>query len=261
MNRWTLPDEQNAPKDFEPYPASTPDWAGCAADCPGDGDDSSGASNGRNTGVPPASGRNLRSMPDLGTREPPLTTILEGLLFVGDPTSPALSAERLATILGLVSAAEVGRLVDELNARYEREGRPYRIFARPEGFVLQLTEEYRPIARRLRGRVKESRLSQAALEVLAIVAYRQPIASEEVSRLRGRPSGHILMQLVQKGLLQASPEPGRTRPLLFRTTRLFEEVFGLEGIDDLPRVIREPSSPGKCDQPPPDSSPRSPGTP
>jgi len=168
--------------------------------------------------------------------EPPPITILEGLLFVGDPSQPALTPEKLAYILGVPSAAEVEELVGQLNARYERERRPYRVFRESGGYVLRLTAEYAPVAERLRRRVRESRLSQAALEVLAIVAYRQPVTAEEVSRLRGRPSSHLLSQLLQKGLIQASPEPGKGRALQYRTTPRFEEIFGLQGLEDLPQV-------------------------
>jgi segregation and condensation protein B len=173
---------------------------------------------------------------ELPEPEPPPTTILEGLLFVGDPSQPILAPERLAHILGIPSAAEVEELVGQLNARYERENRPYRIFRESGGYVLRLTGKYAGMAERLGRRVRESRLSQAALEVLAIVAYRQPITAEEVSRLRGRPSSHLLTQLLQKGLIQASPEPGKTRALQYRTTELFEEVFGLDSLEDLPQV-------------------------
>jgi len=173
--------------------------------------------------------------------EPPPITILEGLLFVGDPSQPVLRPERLAHILGIPSPAEVEELVDQLNARYERERRPYRVFRQGEGYVLRLTAEYAPVAERLRRRVRESRLSHAALEVLAIVAYRQPVTAEEVSRLRGRPSSHLLSQLLQKGLIQASPEPGKSRALQYRTTPRFEEIFGLQGLEDLPQI-------GRCEE-------------
>ncbi len=173
--------------------------------------------------------------------EPPPITILEGLLFVGDPSQPALTPERLAYILGVPSAPEVEELVGQLNARYERERRPYRVFRESGGYVLRLTAEYAPVAERLRRRVRESRLSQAALEVLAIVAYRQPVTAEEVSRLRGRPSSHLLSQLLQKGLIQASPEPGKPRTLQYRTTSRFEEIFGLQGLEDLPQI-------GRCEE-------------
>ncbi len=192
-------------------------------------------------------------------KELPLLTVLEGLLFVGDPASPALAPERLAQVLGLAGPGEVFTLVKKLNERYEREGRPYRVFSQTGGFVLRLLEDYRPVVNRLRRRVREGRLSQAALEVLAIVAYRQPITTEEVSRLRGRPSAHLLLQLVQKGLLQAASPPGRSRPIHFSTTPLFEEVFGLENLDDLPQIKKggESKTDGSSDEiQPPESAPR-----
>jgi segregation and condensation protein B len=161
---------------------------------------------------------------------------------VGDPCRPAVSAERLIEVLGLATEAELEQLAAQLQRRYESEGRPYRVVKLPQGYALQLEEAFVPFVRRLHRRSRPQRLSQAAMEVLAIVAYRQPITAEEVNQLRGRPSHHLLSQLVQKGLLQAAPEPGKNRPLVFRTTRAFEELFGLEGLEDLPRVVPDPNS-------------------
>ena len=92
------------------------------------------------------------------------------------------------------------------------------------------------VRQRLYGRVREARLSPAAIEVLSLLAYRQPLTAEEISRLRGLPSNHLLAQLVGRQLLRLQrPETPGQRPLYY-TTHRFLELFGLESLEDLPQV-------------------------
>ncbi|NLF07030.1 MAG: SMC-Scp complex subunit ScpB, partial [Pirellulaceae bacterium] len=80
-----------------------------------------------------------------------------------------------------------------------------------------------------------ARLSQAAIDVLALVAYEQPITGEKIQQLRGKPSRHVLAHLVRRGLLRIErPEPKR-RTAYYRTTDRFLRVFNLESLDDLPQ--------------------------
>jgi len=83
------------------------------------------------------------------------------------------------------------------------------------------------------GRVREAKLSQAAIDTLAIVAYRQPLTSETVSQLRGTLSGHLLTQLVRRQLLTAERLED-SRRMQYRTTDRFLELFGLESLEELP---------------------------
>jgi len=163
-------------------------------------------------------------------------SILESLLFVGDPKEPFLAGDRLIRILGLGNLDELAGLIRELNSRYEATGRPYRVIDHPSGYRLALLPEYDALRQQVLGGIRQSRLSQAAIEVLAIVAYRQPITGEEITDLRGRPSAHLLAQLTQKGLIVGEPPPQKTRPIRYRTTERFLRLFRLERLEDLPQV-------------------------
>ena len=83
--------------------------------------------------------------------------------------------------------------------------------------------------------MREARLSLAAVDVLSIVAYRQPLTADEVSRLRDKPSGHILSQLVHRGLLRIERAAAPRRTAHYHTTDRFLELFGLSNLADLPQ--------------------------
>jgi segregation and condensation protein B len=84
------------------------------------------------------------------------------------------------------------------------------------------------------GRIREARLSQPAIDVLAIVAYQQPVSQAEIDRLRGRPSATILSQLVRRDLLSVERLGGKAKPA-YRTTERFLDLFDLDDVSDLPR--------------------------
>ncbi|MGE0609045.1 MAG: SMC-Scp complex subunit ScpB [Pirellulales bacterium] len=161
-------------------------------------------------------------------------TILESLLFVGDPAGGPIAAERLASVMRGVEPDEVYELVGELNQRYEQEGRPYAVISEGAGYRLALREEHRRVRDKFQGRVKQARLSQAAVDVLALVAYNQPVAADEIQKLRGTPSGAVLGQLVRRQLLSVERPDPATRVLHYRTTGRFLDIFGLASLDDLP---------------------------
>jgi len=162
-------------------------------------------------------------------------TILEAMLFVGNQRNEPLAAGRAAELMRGVSSGEIPALVEDLNHRYASSGCPYRIVSQGAGYRISLREAFDPVRNKFYGRVREARLSQAALDVLAIVAYRQPIVAEDVNRLRGIPSGHLLSQLVRRQLLRIERPQGKPRPINYRTTDRFLELFGLESLDDLPQ--------------------------
>ena len=161
-------------------------------------------------------------------------SILEAMLFVGNQQSEPLTAARAAELMRGVSPDEIADLVDELNRRYASNGCPYRITSEGPGYRLTLHPAFRAVRSKFYGRVREARLSQAALDVLAIVAYRQPITGDEVSKLRDSPSAHQLSQLVRRQLLRVERPPEKRRPVVYRTTGRFLELFGLRSLEDLP---------------------------
>src|SRR5688572_17525419 len=164
-------------------------------------------------------------------------TILEAMLFVGDPGNAPIKPQWVAELMRGVRPAEIDAAVRELNERYAKENRPYEIVSQGEGYRLQLRGEYRPLADKFFGRDKAVRLSAAAVEVLSVVAYHGSLTADEVNKLRGKPSGAILRQLLRRRLLAMQlPEKAKKKSARFAPTERFLNLFGLAGLEDLPRV-------------------------
>jgi segregation and condensation protein B len=103
--------------------------------------------------------------------------------------------------------------------------------------VLTLKPRFRHVIDKLYGGVREARLSTAAIDVLALVAYQQPITKADVDSVRGADSGAILRQLVRRGLIHIMPLPAAPRrEVAYATTPRFLEMFGLQSLDDLPKT-------------------------
>ena len=162
-------------------------------------------------------------------------TILEAVLFVGHPTGEPLSSERIAALMRGVRPEEIDDLVRELNAEYAAGGCPYAIVSVEAGYRLVLRDEWSALRDVFYGRIREARLSQSAIDVLAIVAYQQPVALDEIDRLRGKPSSGILSQLVRRDLLSIERPGDRKAKPVYRTTGRFLDLFELEELSDLPR--------------------------
>ncbi|MGD9719830.1 MAG: SMC-Scp complex subunit ScpB [Pirellulales bacterium] len=162
-------------------------------------------------------------------------TILEAMLFVGHPANEPLSSKQVAGLMRGVRPAEIDALVRELNRDYAARNSPYAIVAEGPGYRLQLREEFARLRDQFYGKARRARLSQAAIEVLAAVAYHQPIAAEEVNRLRGMPCGPILLQLVRRQLLGIERDEAQPRRAIYRTTDRFLALFNLANLDELPR--------------------------
>ncbi len=158
-------------------------------------------------------------------------SILEALLFVGNPQNAPVRGEAIAALMRGVRAAEIDDLVDVLNRDYAAENAPYVVQIADGGYRLALREEYAALAEKLQGRRKQVRLSPAAVEVLALVAYEGPLSAHDVSILRGAQSGQILTQLVRRQLLRLE----RSDPVVYHTTPRFLELLGIEDLADLPR--------------------------
>jgi segregation and condensation protein B len=163
-------------------------------------------------------------------------SILEAMLFVGSPDNAPLSAERAAGVMRGVEAAEIHELVIQLNETYRRNRCPYVIKSEGPGYRLVLRDEYQRLRDKFYGRVRQARLSQAAIEVLALVAYHEPLTSEEVARLRNVPSGAVLTQLVRRQLLRVERPEEEPRTPRYYTTQRFLDLFGLGSRADLPQA-------------------------
>lgn len=161
--------------------------------------------------------------------------IIEAVLFVGG--APA-SVRKLADVLrGEFEAPFIERTIDELNEQYRAESRPYRIACGDAGYQMELVEEFTKVRHRVFGIApKEVRLGQDVLEVLALVAYRQPVTRKQVDELAGRNAGSALNQLVRRELLAVTRSENGDKEVHYRTTPRFLQVFGLRSINDLPQA-------------------------
>ncbi len=163
--------------------------------------------------------------------EPPqVERIVEALLFVGgDP----LSAERVLAIIRGFSADQFDACVADLNRRYRAQNRPYLVRSGPGGYVLAVKPKYAELREQLYGGLREARLSTAAVDVLALVAYQQPTTKAEIERFRGADSGTLLKLLVRRGLVKLQGEGEVAR---YVTTSRFLETIGIRSLEDLPRT-------------------------
>ena len=162
-------------------------------------------------------------------------SIVEAMLFVGRPDNRPLSSHEIAALMRGVRPAEIDEAVEELNQIYAREGRPYYICSEGAGYRFMLHQRFEALREKFFGRVRRARLSQAAIDVLAIVAYNQPVTRDEVDQLRGKASGSTLRQLVRRELLRVERAEEGTRRPNYHTTDRFLSLFGLDALSDLPR--------------------------
>lgn len=160
--------------------------------------------------------------------------IIEAFLFVG---GAPLTATRAADAIRGLSAGAFADAIAELNRDYRQQGRPYSIQARDQGYVLTLRPNFRHVLDRLYGSTREARLSPAAVDVLALVAYRQPATRPEIDSLRGAESGTLLRQLVRRGLIAVVHRgDAAQKEVAYGTTHRFLELFGLNSLEDLPQT-------------------------
>ncbi len=161
--------------------------------------------------------------------------ILEAMLFVGHPENEPLTAKQAATVIHGVQPREIEMMIEQLCKEYSSQGCIYNIRSEGSGYRMVLHEQYESMRDRFYGRIREAKLSQAAIEVLALVAYNQPTTSEKINNLRGHPSGAILSQLVRRQLLCMERPQQKPRTPTYRTTGRFLELFGLANLEELPK--------------------------
>jgi segregation and condensation protein B len=161
--------------------------------------------------------------------------LLEALLFVGHPENEPLTREQAVSVIHGVEPAEIDGFVESLNKEYSAAGHAVEIVSQGTGYRLVLRPHFERVRNRFYGKVREARLSQAAIEVLSLVAYNQPINSQTVTDLRGYPSSSILSQLVRRQLLRIERPQEKPRTPVYYTTDRFLDLFGLEDLTDLPR--------------------------
>jgi len=158
---------------------------------------------------------------------------VESLLFVAETP---LTVDQLLSILQSRKRDEMIEVLEELCREFNREHRGFYLEEVADGYQFRTSPQYADWIRRLR-RERSQSLSRAALETLAIIAYRQPVARAEIEAIRGVEVGGILRSLLEKGLVHIMGRrdvPGR--PLIYGTTSKFLEVFSLKNLSSLPTL-------------------------
>lgn len=158
--------------------------------------------------------------------------VIEGLLFIsGDE---GIEARQLAEIVELPEETVVD-LIEDMKADFRRNGRGIQIVEVARAYQLTTLPEHLPYFEKLATSPSQSTLSQAALETLAIIAYKQPITRSEIEEIRGVKCEKALNTLLSKQLIrEAGRAEGVGRPILYATTKEFLEYFGLRHLEDLP---------------------------
>lgn len=164
-------------------------------------------------------------------------SILEAMLFVGDRENRPLTLARATELMRNVSETEAIEALADLNERYWRDGAPYRIVRDGDGFRMALRPEFDALAARfVGGKTKEFKLTQTMIDVLALIAYRQPISLDEILETRNNATG-ALSQLVKRELVaQEKRVVDKKKVAFYSTTPRFLRLFNLESLDDLPIV-------------------------
>lgn len=175
---------------------------------------------------------------------PPPTArqILEALLFSADGP---LAADRLAEAAGLEDGREARSLLLEMGAAYDAGGSAFSLEEVAGGWQLLTRAAFAPYLARLHRRPERVRLSAAAMETLAVIAYRQPVLRTDVERIRGVACSEMIRALMERDLVRVAgraEEPGS--PLLYGTTTRFLAEFGLRSLKDLPTARDLPPPPG-----------------
>ncbi len=160
--------------------------------------------------------------------------VIEAALFVGGEVS--LNARRLASLIGQdVDTRVAVSLIDSLNQSYARQNRPYEIRLHEGGYQLELREQYQEISLRAFGiGPREIKLSPETLEVLAYVAYNQPLTKEEMTQIDRPNSMSILRQLLRLQLVELQRTGSKRTDVSYVTSSRFLQLFGLRSLADLP---------------------------
>jgi segregation and condensation protein B len=158
---------------------------------------------------------------------------LEALLF---STHHPLTAGRLAELIEVESTKPIRQAIRDLNQQYEETGRSFRIEQVAGGYQMLTLPAFAGVIKRHQLKEADAKLTKAALETLAIIAYKQPILRADVEAIRGVACGETIRSLMEKHLVKIAGRadvPGR--PILYGTTKRFLEVFGLNALKDLPK--------------------------
>ena len=161
-------------------------------------------------------------------------SILEALLFVGLPGGKPLSSAVVAGLMRGVRPQEIDELAEELAHRYRSDNCPYEVASRGDGWVLQLRPEFARFGTVLERKTRQVRLDAESLDVLALVAWHQPVPRDRLVEMGCDARPATLRALVRRGLLAVDQSGGAEAAACYLTTPKFLEVFKLESLADLP---------------------------
>ena len=163
-----------------------------------------------------------------------LNAKIEALLFMA---SSPVDEKELKDLLG-VSLNEIKNSLKELKIEYENQNRGIFINFIGGGWVLETKPELSELISSFRNieKIKRVRLSKAAIETAAIIAYNQPVTRSEIDEIRGVHSDSSIAKLLEHGLIKISGHKGKSGGLLYETTQKFLEIFGLENLENLPAI-------------------------
>ena len=165
-----------------------------------------------------------------GTRN----SIVEALILA---SPEPLTARKIADVIDDLTPRKVGQVVAELNNRYMQAAAAYRIRELAGGYQFYIVPEFTGYVEELLTRRRKMRLTRAALETLAIVAYRQPVTRVMIEHIRGVASDGVIRNLLEKNVIAIKGRAaGVGRPLQYGTTDEFLKFFGLNSLEDLPRM-------------------------
>ena len=166
-------------------------------------------------------------------REPALA-LLEAVLLIADEPLPI---RKLVQVVGSTDGNIIRRLLKKLQEHYEQDGSAFELEELAGGFQLMTRPAYHRWLTSLHRSQQELKLSPAARETLAIVAYRQPFTRADIEAIRGVHCGETLRLLMEKGVVKiVGRDDSLGRPVLYGTTKKFLQVFGLKSLKDLPQV-------------------------
>ncbi|GAA3032792.1 SMC-Scp complex subunit ScpB [Streptosporangium longisporum] len=181
--------------------------------------------------VAPGPGLIAGFVPDTAS-EPGLRAGLEAILLVVDEPVAEIT---LAQVLDR-PVAEIARVIRELSAEYTRAGRGFDLREVAGGWRFYTRAECAPLVERFVRDGQQTRLTQAALETLAVVAYRQPVSRARVAAIRGVNSDGVMRTLVTRGLVEEAGTEPESQAVLYRTSSYFLERMGLRELDELPEL-------------------------
>lgn len=180
----------------------------------------------------------------------PLPQLIEAALFAANRP---LTAEELQTLDPDATLADVRTALEELREHYDFDGHAVELTELAGGYQILARRVFAEAIERAQISVRTPRLTAAAMETLAVIAYRQPVGRAEIEEIRGVSGGGVLRTLQERGLIEVvGRSEGMGRPLLYGTTALFLELLGLRDLADLPKaeefsVALQPARPDLAD--------------